>query len=172
MARSARISTRAATRTFAPNAPPASLSLTLQFGRGIRAEQFVLSRARIRRLILAALSADCSAATITLRVVGNAESQALNTNFRDKEKPTNILTFSYAGPPQIHADLVLCLPVCRQEARAQSKALDHHLAHMVIHGTLHACGLDHENDADATAMEALEQGVLKRFRIANPYSVG
>ena len=151
---------------------PALLELDLQFGRAIRADQFALSRARIKRLISAALPAGCSSAKITLRVVGNAESQALNTDYRGKAKPTNILTFVYSAPPAMHADLLLCLPVCRSEAKAQHKALDHHLAHMVLHGTLHACGLDHENDADAAAMEALERSLLKRFRIPDPYIYG
>jgi probable rRNA maturation factor len=59
--------------------------------------------------------------------------------------------------------------VLAKEARAQGKSLRDHLAHLVVHGTLHAQGMDHENDADAQAMESREVEILRRFRIADPY---
>jgi probable rRNA maturation factor len=67
------------------------------------------------------------------------------------------------------ADIVICAPVIFREAREQKKTVHQHHAHMVIHGMLHAQGLDHENDVDATAMESLEVQILHRFRIKNPY---
>ncbi|NDF04740.1 MAG: hypothetical protein EB068_06505 [Betaproteobacteria bacterium] len=41
--------------------------------------------------------------------------------------------------------------------------------HLIVHGCLHACGLDHENDDEAEAMEEHEAAILRRFRIPNPY---
>jgi probable rRNA maturation factor len=102
-------------------------------------------------------------------MVGLRASEALNTDYRKRKKPTNILTFPYQGPPELHADLVLCLPLCRAEANAQGKPLDHHLAHLLVHGVLHACGLDHVQAPEAAQMEALETSILKRFRIPDPY---
>ena len=89
--------------------------------------------------------------------------------FRAKDYATNILTFDYSGPPDLAADLVICLPIVQKEARAQRKTLEAHLLHLVVHGILHACGLDHESDDEADAMEALEARILARFRIADPY---
>lgn len=142
----------------------------MQHGHGCRSSDWPLSQQRLRRLVLASLPADCQSALITLVVVGNAESQRLNRQFRNKDKPTNILTFAYAHTPQVQSDLVLCMPVARREAREAKKPLDHHLAHLVVHGVLHACGMDHDSNAAADQMEALEAGILRRFRIPNPYS--
>jgi probable rRNA maturation factor len=145
------------------------LNLSLQFGRGVKADNFPLSKPRLQRLITASLPAGCKTASLTLRVVGTLESKQLNRSYRNIDKATNILTFAYTTLPEICADLVLCLPYCRTEAREQGKPLDQHLAHMVVHGTLHASGLDHEEELAAQAMESLETMILRRFRIPNPY---
>lgn len=148
----------------------ATLALSLVLGQGCNPQDWPLSRPRLKRLILASLPADCATATLTIARVGRAEGRRLNREFRNKDYPTNILTFPYAGTPNVQADLVICLPVAKAEARTQRRPLDHHLAHLVVHGTLHACGMDHEDDAEAAQMEALETAVLRRFRIADPYS--
>ncbi len=147
----------------------ATLSLSLLFGKGIRDEQFPLSRPRLRRLILASLPADCTSAHITIVIVGIAEGKQLNHRFRKKSNATNVLTFDYNRPPELAADLVLCHPVVQREAKASRKPLDHHYAHLVVHGVLHACGLDHQIAAEADRMEALEVSILRRFRISDPY---
>ena len=149
------------------------VSLSLQLGSGLSAScpdgQWPISRARLRRLVMASLDARTTAAQITLRLVGQAEGRQLNRDFRGKDYATNVLTFDYSGPPELAADIVICLPVIQKEAKAQKKTVDAHLVHMVVHGLLHACGLDHESDEEAEAMEALEVRILSRFRIANPY---
>ena len=146
-----------------------ALSLSLVLGQGCSAQDWPLSRPRLKRLVLASLPADCDTATIAIVVVGRAEGRRLNREFRQKDYATNILTFPYAGAPDVRADLVICVPVAKSEARAQRRPLDHHLAHLVVHGTLHACGMDHQDNAEAEQMEALETAVLRRFRIADPY---
>lgn len=123
----------------------------------------------MRRLIAASLPSNCLAAQINLLVAGSRQARRLNQQYRKKDYATNILTFAYEGLPQIKADLVICNAVAAKEARDQRRPLDHHLAHLLVHGVLHACGLDHESNADAEAMEALEIGILRRFRIPNPY---
>ena len=75
------------------------------------------------------------------------------------------------GKGTYSADIVICAPVIAREARAQKKPVAAHHGHMVIHGMLHAQGFDHEVEADAGAMEAIEIAVLKRFRIKNPYEI-
>lgn len=123
----------------------------------------------MRRLIAASLPSNCLTAQINLLVAGSRQARQLNLQYRNKDYATNILTFAYEGLPQIKADLVICSAVATKEARDQGRPLDHHLAHLLVHGVLHACGLDHESNADAEAMEALEIGILRRFRIPNPY---
>ncbi|MDH4115641.1 MAG: rRNA maturation RNase YbeY, partial [Burkholderiaceae bacterium] len=95
----------------------------------------------------------------------------LNRDYRGKDYPTNVLTFDYARAPVVRADIVLCIPVVRREARERRKPFRAHLAHLVVHGVLHAQGHEHERAADARAMEAREIGILEKLRIGDPYRV-
>ena len=150
---------------------PSSLRLSLQWALPRAPEVWPLSRLRIRRLLLASLGAQSQVAEITVRLVGQKEGRQINRDFRRKDYATNVLTFAYQQRPALQADLVLCLPVLAREARAQQKDLSAHFAHMLVHGMLHAQGLDHEDPEEAEHMEALERRILKRFRLADPYSV-
>jgi probable rRNA maturation factor len=124
------------------------------------------ARATLARWIRLALERD---AEITLRFVGSAEGRRLNRDYRDRDHATNVLTFDYARAPTLHADIVLCVPVIRREAREQCKALRSHLAHLVVHGVLHAHGYDHGRAAQAKKMEALEVAILGRIGLPDPY---
>jgi probable rRNA maturation factor len=109
-------------------------------------------------------------AEITVRIVGEDESRALNKDYRYKDKPTNVLTFNYAQTPTVMADIVICAPVVAEEARAQGKTLAAHYAHLLVHGVLHAQGWDHETSlADAKAMEAREIEILTGLGLPDPY---
>lgn len=114
---------------------------------------------------------------ITVRLVDADESQALNRDYREKDKPTNVLSFPNELPEFLRAeldilplgDLVICAPVVAQEAVEQGKAVRDHWAHLTVHGVLHLLGLDHVEDAAAEEMEALEVRALAALGIANPY---
>jgi probable rRNA maturation factor len=119
----------------------------------------------VARCIRAALDAP---AEITVRIVGADEGRALNRDYRGKDYATNVLTFDYEHAPVVVADLVLCAPVVAQEARAQRISLADHYAHLLVHGALHAQGHDHEDDAQAAAMEARESKLLRALGYADP----
>ena len=109
----------------------------------------------------------------TIRVVSEAESQALNKQFRDKDKPTNVLSFPSADDYLEYSclgDLVICSPIVVSEALQQNKTHDAHWAHMVIHGMLHLQGLDHQSEQEADEMEALEIKILSTLGYASPYN--
>jgi probable rRNA maturation factor len=109
---------------------------------------------------------------LTIRIVDEAESASLNGRFRQKPKPTNVLSFPYeaeALDEPILGDLVICAPVVAREAGEQGKSADSHWAHMVVHGVLHLLGYDHENDEDAEKMEARELEILARLGFSDPY---
>ena len=124
------------------------------------------ARATLARWIRLALERD---AEITLRFVGAAEGRRLNRDYRGRDYATNVLTFGYATTPAIQADIVLCVPVIRREAREQRKHYRDHLAHLVVHGVLHAHGYDHDRAARARTMEGLEAAILARLGLPDPY---
>ena len=144
---------------------PASLALSLQFADA--AHRAVLKRHRVARWLRAALGG--APAEIAVRIVGAEEGQRLNREFRGKDYATNVLTFDYEREPVVQADLVLCAPVVEAEAAAQGRSIEAHYAHLVVHGALHAQGHDHEDDAEAAAMEARESGLLRALGYADPY---
>ncbi len=116
-----------------------------------------------------------SSAEITIRVVNEAESQLLNKTYREKDKPTNILSFPFESPPQVPCDLlgdlVICYPVVEVEASAQLKTLEDHWFHLLVHGSLHLLGFDHIEEDEAEAMESLEINILEKSGIKNPYLI-
>jgi len=142
------------------------LSLSVQFAS--EADDLP-SREQIRRWVAAALE---HAAEITVRIVDAEEAQTLNQDYRDKDYVPNVLTFEYGEvmPDVLGGDVVICAPVVEREAREQGKPLKDHYAHMTVHGVLHLQGYDHIDPADADIMESREAGILKRFRIPNPYA--
>jgi probable rRNA maturation factor len=142
--------------------PP--LTLSLQFADA--ADRALLPRHKVARWIRAALEAP---AELTVRIVDADEGRALNRDYRGRDYATNVLTFDYSRAPVVAADLVLCAPVVRDEAKAQRLPLDAHYAHLLVHGTLHAQGYDHEDDADARVMEARESALLQALGFADPY---
>jgi probable rRNA maturation factor len=121
--------------------------------------------------------------SLTVRIVDEEEGQALNTDFRGKDYPTNVLSFPYEKPPfaidygedeapddeNYLGDLVICQPVVQKEAQAQEKTLDQHWAHLFVHGVLHLQGFDHISDAEAVEMETLEIAILGQLGYPNPY---
>ncbi len=116
-------------------------------------------------------------AEIAVRVVGIDEMRELNSTYRGKDAPTNVLAFPVPpveGLPADEAgllgDVVICAEVVASEAAEQSKTTADHWAHLLVHGTLHLLGFDHLEDDDAKAMEALETRLLVAAGIADPYA--
>ncbi|MDE0855578.1 MAG: rRNA maturation RNase YbeY [Nevskia sp.] len=109
---------------------------------------------------------------ITIRIVAEEESAALNGKFRHKPYATNVLSFPYeaeAPSEQVLGDLVICAPVVAREAAEQNKPPHAHWAHMVVHGVLHLLGHDHIQEDEAERMEAKERQILARLGFPDPY---
>ena len=95
----------------------------------------------------------------------------LNLAFRSKAGPTNVLSFPAPENPEGWlGDVALAFGTCVREAEAQGKRLEHHLQHLVAHGVLHLVGYDHEGDAEAAEMEALEVKILAGLGAPDPYA--
>ena len=133
--------------------------------------------AELKRWALHALADDVHG-ELTVRVVDERESAELNSRYRGKEGPTNVLSFeaeagSAPGGADLlpYGDVVICAEVVAREAREQGKPLAAHWAHMVVHGALHLQGYDHENARDAGIMEARERALLAELGFPDPYSI-
>lgn len=119
---------------------------------------------------------------VAVRLTDDAEVRMLNARYRDRDAPTNVLSF-----PMVQADLVETLAnsddgevllgdivladrVVADEAAAKGIPEADHAAHLVAHGFLHLLGYDHDGDSAADTMEAMERAALRRIGIADPYA--
>lgn len=117
----------------------------------------------------------------SLLLTSDAEVHALNREWRQRDKPTNVLSFPMLergellalesdGPPELLGDIALAFETCAREAAEKSVPLEDHAAHLIVHGLLHLAGHDHETSPqDAETMEALETKALALMGIADPY---
>lgn len=134
---------------------------------------FIPKRSDIKRWLEKAIVPLRSNGEVCIRIVDEQESANLNAQFRQKNYPTNILSFPAIAPEEIKneylGDMVLCPAVIEREAEEQHKKLEHHWAHLIIHGSLHLLGYDHVAEQDAEIMEALEIKLLQQLGYPNPY---
>jgi len=111
--------------------------------------------------------------SLSVNIVTPSVSQSLNAQYRQKDKPTNILSFPGLFNPHLHlctlGDLVINAELTAQQAKEQHKTLSAHWAHLIVHGFLHLLGFDHEREEDATVMEGLEIELLHNLGFSNPY---
>jgi probable rRNA maturation factor len=142
------------------------LDLNLQFA--VKKSELPRKSA-FRRWAKAALLGD---AIVALRVVDEEEGRTLNRDYRGKDYATNVLTFAYGADVEdepLSGDIVICAPVVAREAAEQSITPQAHYAHLTVHGMLHLQGYDHETDAEAVTMEAVESFIMRRLGFADPY---
>ena len=134
----------------------------------------VVERAAVAALSLA--EGDDRNGGVVILLTDDETVRDLNDRFRGKDRPTNVLSFPAAEMPGVVGpaplgDIVLAYGVCAREAAEQSKTLTNHLTHLVVHGVLHLLGRDHEDDAEAEAMEGEERAVLASLGVSDPYSL-
>ncbi len=118
----------------------------------------------------------------SIMFTSDGEVHALNKEWRERDKPTNVLSFPMLtraellalatdGPPELLGDLALAYETCARESAEKNISVADHTAHLIIHGLLHLAGHDHEtSDADAEKMESLEVQILAKMGIADPYN--
>lgn len=110
-------------------------------------------------------------AELSVALADDATLRQLNRDYRGKDKPTNVLSFPGPGGPLL-GDIAMALETLLAEAAEEGIAPEHHLAHLTVHGLLHLLGHDHETEAGALAMEALETAILAGLGIADPHAAG
>ena len=128
---------------------------------------------QIEQWATAAVQPQSDEVEMTVRIGDEAESHALNLNYRGKDRPTNVLSFPFECPDEVElpllGDLVICRQVVEREAQEQDKPVMAHWAHMVVHGSLHLLGYDHIEDDEAEEMESLETQIMTGLGFADPY---
>lgn len=146
----------------------------------------VLAERAVRAAIGESVHADwltrALAVEVSIRLTDDAEVQALNRDYRGKDKPTNVLSFPMIQPDLLDAlantddgevllgDIVLARETVEREAAEKSISAPDHATHLIVHGTLHLLGHDHMEDAEADHMEELERQILATLGIADPYN--
>lgn len=113
---------------------------------------------------------------LSLVFTNDAAIRQLNADWREMDKPTNVLSFpafpikAGAQPGPMLGDIVIAYETVKREAEEEYKEFSHHLTHMIVHGFLHLAGYDHEDDEEAEVMEAHERAILHALNIADPYT--
>ena len=116
-------------------------------------------------------------AELSMLLTTDAQVSRLNKDYRNKDKPTNVLSFSAAdnsaclpdGVPVLLGDVVLGFETIREEAARHGKTFLDHACHLSVHGVLHLAGFDHATDESAHEMQGLEIAVLAAAGIGDPY---
>ncbi len=118
---------------------------------------------------------------LSIRLATDDEVHALNSEWRGKDRPTNVLSFPMAedaefdgvagdGPELMLGDIILAHGVCTTEAVEKGVPLESHAVHLMVHGTLHLLGYDHMDEGSASDMEGREARALARLGIGDPYA--
>lgn len=111
---------------------------------------------------------------VNLKIVGNAEMQQLNKEFRNKDRATNVLSFTNddlsKDVTKNIGDIAISYDFVKQEAKDHGKSFSDHVIHMLVHGIYHILGYDHEDDISAEVMESKEIYILDKLKISNPYN--
>ena len=111
----------------------------------------------------------------------------LNSEYRQKPRPTNVLSWPSAERSAINpgelpkvptvaegniadlGDIAIAYETCRTEAEQAGKPHDQHVCHLLVHATLHLLGYDHIVKLDAALMEEMERQVLATLGYPDPY---
>lgn len=146
-----------------------------------------LAAAAVEAAVLASPHGDLcaldAAVEVSVRLTSDAEVQTLNRQYRDKDAPTNVLSFPMVQPDLLASlansddgeillgDIVLARETCAREAGLRGVALEAHASHLIVHGTLHLLGYDHVDEAQGDEMEALERDILASLQLHDPYPI-
>lgn len=118
---------------------------------------------------------------VSILLTNDEEISILNKNYRNKDKPTNVLSFPNLSLEEIQnlhkqspypimlGDIALAFETILNEAKNENKIFLNHFYHLIVHGMLHLLGYDHENDTDAELMQEKEIEILKTLNVTDPY---
>jgi len=141
-------------------------------------------RATLERLLA---EVDARAATVSLSLVRDSEMRELNREHRQKDQPTDVLSFplyepdAFARNGRTHplaateanelmlGDIVISVDTAREQAAAYDAPLGREIERLLIHGVLHLCGHDHEKAVERRVMEREERRLAEAIGMPWPY---
>ena len=106
---------------------------------------------------------------VNLIFVGSKRMRTLNKKYLKKDKPTNVLTFTYENIGSVVGDIVLCPEIINQEAKVYGFSSNLRWVHMIVHSMLHLQGYDHHTKNEQVNMESMEIKLLTNMNFENPY---
>ena len=136
-----------------------------------------IAQEQIKHWATTAVQSQMNCAELSICIIDSQEMTQLNHQYRQQNKPTNVLSFPSVLPDEIMSqlelpfigDILICPEVLLLESQEQNKDLEFHWAHIVVHGVLHLLGFDHIEDKDAKRMQSLETQILQQLNYPNPY---
>jgi probable rRNA maturation factor len=169
-------------RNVVPRISVAVTVLDPDWPRAVPAVEDLARRAATAAVAAAAISGAAGAAIslrdaeISLVLADDATLRRHNRDYRNIDRPTNVLAFTAEAPgsepegPLLLGDVLLARETLVREAGEQGKQTADHLCHLVVHGVLHLLGQDHQSEAEAQVMERLEVAAFDRLGVADPYA--
>jgi len=124
-----------------------------------------------QRALEAGFAGNTGKGLVDVLLTDDTHMETLNTQWRAKPKPTDVLSFpATTNPEGFLGDIVIGYGIAQKDAQTSGKTLSNHLSHLLIHGLLHLLGHDHIQDNEAEIMENLERKALASLGIDDPYS--
>ena len=105
---------------------------------GIRERALALFTARARRAVGVR-------GELSVRITSNAEMRDMNRRFRQKNKPTDVLSFP-SEMPKLAGDIAISVEIATANANQLGHSVETELKILILHGLLHLAGYDHETD--------------------------
>jgi probable rRNA maturation factor len=132
------------------------------------------AEATVRAAVIAAAAHSTSGGEVSILLTDDSAVRVLNREWRGIDKATNVLSFPAPeklskGAAGILGDIVIAYETLKRESADEDRDFLHHLTHLTVHGYLHLVGYDHQSDAEATRMEALESKIMTRMQLPDPW---
>ncbi|MCD8861993.1 rRNA maturation RNase YbeY [Mammaliicoccus sciuri] len=111
-------------------------------------------------------------AELSISFVDEEEIQAINRDYRDKDKVTDVISFSLEEDepeiegldmPRVLGDIIICLEVAKEQAESYNHSLSRELGFLALHGFLHLLGYDHMTEEDEKEMFSRQDEILNEF---------
>ncbi|MEW9667368.1 rRNA maturation RNase YbeY [Ammoniphilus sp. 3BR4] len=116
----------------------------------------------VQLLEIAAEMEEIQGKEVAITFVGNEQIRELNKQFREKDKPTDVLSFPLEEEDAL-GDIIISIPKAREQAEEYDHSFERELGFLSVHGFLHLIGYDHETEEEEKEMFGRQDQILERF---------